>query len=133
MRTMSAYQMVVRACLPGELREAEAIFLQTYHEKTDWIREGVKNGLYRANTLDANGTALYVIVWHKNDQSMMHVNALAQLNGGGDFAFLMQGMKTLAKEYACQAIQGITVRAGLVKKLCEHGFRPLGVTMLCQL
>ena len=133
MRTMSAYQMVIRACLPGELRDAEAIFLQTYHENADWIRDGIKKGLYLANTIDADGTPLYVIVWHKNDQGMMHVNALAQLNGGADFAFLMRGMKTLAQEFCCKAIQGVTVRAGLVKKLCEHGFKPVGVTMLCEL
>ena len=133
MKAMTPEKILIIGAREPEISDAEAIFISTYAQEKNWIMDGIKKGWYQAHTLCVESTPKYVIVWHKNDQSVMHVNAIAQINGGGKFETLVAGMKAIAKKFDCRAIEGLTVRQGLIKKLMQNGFRPVGVTVLCEL
>ena len=130
-RRMTPENMLIRGCLPGEVHKAEAVFVQTYADSADWISKGLAAKTYQAHTVEISGVPQYLIVWHKNDQNVMHVNAVAQLEQGGHTGGLVLAMKEIARRAACSAIQGVTVRAGMVKELCARGFKPVGVMVCC--
>lgn len=130
MKPMTQAQIIVAGATTGDVEKACAVFESAYRESCAWILDGITAGRYRANTVFVNHRREYVVIWHKNDQGAMHVNALAQLNTGGFFPEMIAALKEICRDAGCHAIQGLTVRAGLVKKLCEHGFRAAGVTMI---
>ena len=120
--------MILAAATPGELAQAETVFLSTFQE-TPWIMDGIARGYYHAHTVKVDSLPRYVIIWHKSDQNQMLVNFCAQLNGGEYFDALIEAVKGIAKHFQCAAVQLVTARAGLVRKLIDRQFKPFGVAL----
>ena len=91
--------------------------------------DGIARGYYHAHTVKVDSLPRYVIIWHKSDQNQMLVNFCAQLNGGEYFDALIEAVKGIAKHFQCAAVQLVTARAGLVRKLIDRQFKPFGVAL----
>jgi hypothetical protein len=123
-------QQLVAICdaSPDQVARAAQLMGATFPgEDMGWIDDGLQAGHYHASTVTVDGAEKYLLVYHVTDQAGLNVNAAAQLAPGGNFAALVAGMKLLARSLACKSVEGITMRAGVLKKLLEHGFQPGGV------
>jgi hypothetical protein len=94
----------------------------------NWIPEGVKAGHYTASTIKINDVDRYLIAHHASPQGGLVINAVAQLTPSiGDMPGLVCAFKELARKHSCKWIEGITMRAGMLKELMKQGFKPSGV------
>ena len=125
---MTEKQMLLSIATAEELSQGEAVFLSTFQE-SPWLASGVKAGYYQAHTVKIEGLPRYVVIWHKSDQNQMLVNFCAQLNGGECFDALIEAVKGIGRHFNCSAVQVITARSGLVRKLQEKQFKPFGVAL----
>jgi hypothetical protein len=114
----------------GHIATAQMLFGRVFNEDASWIKTGLDAGFYQASVVKVGAVERYVIVWHVNDQKSLFVNAVAQLTKDfADFSALVEAFTAIAKKNFCRAIEGLTVRRGIVEKLIEHGFIPAGVCM----
>ncbi len=96
----------------------------------NWIRDGVKSGIYTAQILKCDGVEKFFILWSVNNQRTLIVNAAVALGKGIDeFKLLVQAALHIAKTNACVAMECVTARAGLAEKLIENGFNATGVCL----
>jgi len=115
-----------------EIDCAAQLLGKTFSTDAAWVSDGIKLGHYKAETVTVGGTARFLLIFHVNQQRVLFINAAAQLTRDfSDFGALSDGMIALAKKYACRAVEGMTLRAGVLKKLLENGFTPIGVTVQC--
>jgi hypothetical protein len=115
-----------------EIAGAHLLFGRKFDDNFDWIKDGTTQGTHRANTVTIQGVKSYVIIWHLSDQKSLCINAVAQLPGHvNDFKALIQAMRAIAGKVKAKAIEGVTVRRGMVECLKENGFIPAGVCMTC--
>ena len=117
---------------PSQIANAAQLLGKTFATDVTWLQAGLNEGHYRAETVKVAGVDRFLIIFHVNQQRVLFINAAAQLTRDfSDFGALSDGMIALAKKYACRAVEGMTLRAGVLKKLLEHGFTPIGVTVQC--
>jgi hypothetical protein len=113
-----------------QVENAAQLIGRKFDTQTDWIKTGIEAGFYQAWNVHVAGSARYLVVYHITDQRTLFVNSAAQLTAEpGDFGDLVSGMIALAKHHACSAVEGVTLRAGVLKKLLQSGFEPVGVTV----
>ena len=114
----------------SQIATAQMLFGRTFKEDASWITEGIKNGFYKADAVAIEKVDRYLVVYHVNDQKHLFINAIAQLTKDfSEFAALAEAMTEIAKKNLCKAIEGITVRPGVVERLKDFGFIPAGVVM----
>jgi len=131
MKPITTEKLVEMCDTTAEQFAAASQLLGKTFTDTAWMEAGIQKGFYRAETLRVNGVARFVLVFHVNDQRVLFVNAAAQLTRASEFDALIQGVFALAKKYGCAAIETMTLRAGLLKQLLAHGFKPIGVSVQC--
>lgn len=114
----------------AQVATAQMLFGRVFREDASWIKNGMDSGFYKAAYVKISSVDRYIIVYHVNDQKNLFINAVAQLTAEfSDFAALVEAMTAIAKNHLCKAIEGITVRRGVVERLQEFGFIPAGVAM----
>ncbi len=109
---------------------AAQVIGRTFGVHEAWLHEGLGHGFYKSACIRVESVARYLVIFHITDQKALFINAAAQLTAGyKNFAALVEGMKQIAADNACNAIEGITIRAGVLKALLAEGFEPMGVSV----
>lgn len=104
------------------------------HIPGGWIQDGIAKGRYQAMKMAVDGVDRFLVVYHVNGQSSLVVNAAAQMTPDySNFDAFMAGLKDFARQIGCKAVEGITLRAGMFKELLRHGWKPIGVSLVCEI
>jgi hypothetical protein len=115
---------------PAQVETAAQLLGKTFAQDVQWLGAGVKDGTYKSSVVRIGSVDRFLLVYHINDQNVFFVNGAAQLTPkGGDFDALLEAVVTLAKKHACRAVETITIRAGLLKKMLAAGYSPIGVSL----
>ena len=132
MKKLSTSQLI-EICTATPEQEAAAIQLmgKTFDCDAAWLS---RKDFYKAEVVTVDAVPRFTIFFHVNDQRVLFVNAAAQLSRGfSDFSALVSGMIAIAKKHGCSAVEGVTIRAGVLKKLLAAGFEPIGVNVSLKL
>lgn len=124
--------MMLEICeaTPVQISNAMQLLGKLSVDETKVLEDGIKTGIFKAETFRIDGVDRFLLVFHKTNQNRLHINAAAQLTKAyANFTALCEGMVELAKKYGCASVTGDTLRAGVLKKLLEFGFKPVGVTV----
>ncbi len=114
----------------GQIEESKLLFGRTFGGGFEWVTEGLAKGRYSQTMVQVEGVDSYLLVYSICDRKILFINAVAELKGGkNDFAALVEAMEILAEAKGCIGVEGLTLRAGMVKQLSENGFKPVGVCM----
>ena len=131
MKTLTVARQI-SLCETSAEQVASAVQLlgSTFAADMAWIDLGLAQGFYQSTTICVDNVARFVVVWHVNQQRVLFVNAAAALTPEfADFTALLEGVKYIAGQNGCRAIEAMTLRAGLLKKLLADGFKTIGVTV----
>ena len=95
-----------------------------------WLQDGLNQGHYQAAKVAADGADRFLVVFHVTNQKTLFVNAVAQLTPDySNFAVMLDGLKSVAKQFGCASLEAMTLRAGMLEKLYAAGCRPIGVSV----
>jgi hypothetical protein len=115
----TAAQIEAGAALLGKATEADVA----------WVETGLSAGQYQAAAVTVENRPRFLLVFHVNEQKVLFINAAVQLaKDYCDFEVLVDSMVAIARDQGCRAIEAMTLRAGLLKKVMQHGFVPIGVS-----
>ena len=131
MKTLTvARQLSLCQTTAAQVGSAVQLLGSTFAADMAWIDSGLAQGFYQSTTICVDAVARFVVVWHINQQRVLFVNAAAALTPEfADFTALVEGVKVIARQNGCRAIEAMTLRAGLLKKLLADGFETIGVTV----
>lgn len=94
-------------------------------EDRDWLSYGVREGFFRATTVQFNGVEAGVLFWHVNDQNRFVLNAAH----GENLPVLDTATRRLAQERGCKSVETMTLRPGMVHQLRRRGYKVTGVAL----
>jgi hypothetical protein len=119
----------VCAATPEQIEGAVKLLGKAVRSDAEWLKTGLKKGNYQAATVQVKSLDRFLLVFHVNEQKVLFINAAVQLaKDYCDFEILIDSILAVAREKGCQAIEAMTMRAGLLKKVMQHGFVPIGVS-----
>jgi hypothetical protein len=117
------------AATPEQIEGAVKLLGKATRGDSEWLKTGLDNGNYQAATVKVKSLDRFLLVFHVNEQKVLFINAAVQLaKDYCDFEILIDSILAVARDKGCRAVEAMTMRAGLLKKVMQHGFVPIGVS-----